>query len=1579
IETLDITTQLAIAAGIEALRDAGIPLIKENDLPSSTGHLGEQWLLPENMRKETGVIFASAFPGLDFFIKEMQNGKEKEFNRKFLLGLLSMGHSQFAQYIGAKGPNTQVNSACSSTSVALAIAEDWIRLGRCKRVLVIAADDVTNSNMTEWIGSGFLASGAATTADRVEKAALPFDKRRNGLLLGMGAIGIVLESQDAAAERGVVPIAEILGTHVANSAFHGLQLNPKHIASEMQDFIQRMEETWQFNRFDIVADLTFFSHETHTPPRGGSASAEVIALRTTFGEVADQILITNTKGFTGHSMGAGIEDVVAAKILEKKIIPPIANFKEVDPSLGDLRYSLGGKYENIRYVLRFAAGFGSQVAFTLFRSPNNNHVGRFIESKYHHWISTLGGSHNHLEVVKRTLKLRIPKIQTTTETASASTSLGKSTPFEEKIHSEVISIVAEKTGYPTSVLGLDMDLEADLGIDTVKQAELIGLIREKWNLSREKGVKISEFPTLGHVVNYIVSRLKQADTQSGVNQSHITAITQQQTSRDPEKAELSLDDSPISDEILRRFKVKFVEQQAGSVSYEMEGKTFLLLTKENPFSDHLVKLLEKKRMNILQYDLAEIGKPDILRIELQSCPPVDGILYLVPHDNIEEVWTRERMDAKNLFAICQTVSFNEHPMLFVASQSPAFGWIDTDSPWIGSVTGFMKALAREWNGNFRVIACQHPEEVIHEFSNEDKVTEVVYRNGKRGAFALHQDNLEIPQPDIKSKIGPNDLLVVTGGAQGITYLSTKKIVELWKPRIAILGRTQRSDDPQLLEDLDEDRLEIRRIQLIDELKTKFERVTPVMIEEAWNNHLKMIQIEKALEELQSLGSEVHYYSVDITDQVAMNRTVQQIQEDYAAEITGIIHGAGIEKSKSIDRKTQTEFDRIHDTKVLGFCNLIQGVNIQNLKICVLFSSIAGRFGNPGQVDYSAANDFLAKTAWFLQKQNIPAVAIDWSAWKEIGMATRGSSTPVLLERGITPIPKDLAVESLIEEILYGKSPEVVIAGALGILEPHPEQNYQHPGLSFPMTDVLHEEGTIGEIISERTLNLDHDLYLADHQIHGSPVLPGVMGLEMFWETFVHSFPEQTVERLERVRFQSPVKVPPGTTKHIRCRLNQENPPKMLLESDRPVIQGVRSNKPIIHFEAQLGPSKDLQKGPKMPLNLTNLPVVLDREEIYSLLFHGPRFQVLGNIRCLSPELLAEVQMPSVSLFSEKTGSLFSMPLVLEAAFQTAGIYCLLHYTSEVLPVSVEQILFYQQTAPAKAVRVVPTGNEDQVFRFDISVINHNDELLCELKGCKLARIGKLKEKPSLLIQDQANTVQQIFQRMNVPVRAVNITNLSTLVGEVVSGFTEKWLCPEEHDHLRQHKITKRRNEWLAGLLAAKIFVMDHSDCFCSPMDIKLIYSPSGSPMINVFTNGTTPQSFPVTISHRMNVAVAYVDFKGNRPGIDLEWLENKPSAFLDEAFTKEEQLLLSEQSDPEAASISLWAAKEAVLKSVELGLNCDLHELQTEEFKPPNQVQLSMTGNLRKRMKQQNQSTRYEVVLGQKERFIGAFCTNKPH
>ena len=598
VSALDRDTQLAIAAGIDALRDAGIPLVMRYKTTSKGTQLPDRWGLPEALRDTTGVIFASAFPGLDSFADEMARyyadharrdqlamlesllAREVEanghstlvqeinrrigeirvaidkdpyvFERRFLLRVLSMGHSQFAEFIGARGPNTQLNSACASTTQAVGLAEDWIHAGRCSRVIVISADDITSDHMIEWMGPGFLASGAAATDEVVTDAAVPFDRRRHGMIIGMGAAALVVESAAAARERGIQPICEVLTTVTANSAFHGTRLDVQHIGQVMEALVAKAEVGSGISRRQIAPQTVFVSHETYTPARGGSASAEIHALRRVFGDAADRIVIANTKGFTGHAMATGIEDVVAVKALETGCVPPVANFKEVDPELGQLNLSKGGMYP-VDYAIHLGAGFGSQISMMLLRwvktkdgirrSPNDlGYAYRIADATaWSAWLSSVAGYRvADLEVVHRTLRVRdhgsatrvaesadeLRPVSVSVHAPQAPPPLGavaeiapnvrfaapapsappKPAATRDSVKEKVLALVAEKTGYPVDMLDLDLDLEADLGVDTVKQAEVFATIREAYNVPREENRKLRDYPTLAHVIRFVYDK-----------------------------------------------------------------------------------------------------------------------------------------------------------------------------------------------------------------------------------------------------------------------------------------------------------------------------------------------------------------------------------------------------------------------------------------------------------------------------------------------------------------------------------------------------------------------------------------------------------------------------------------------------------------------------------------------------------------------------------------------------------------------------------------------------------------------------------------------------------------------------------------------------------------------------------------------------------------------------------------------------------------------------------------------------------------------------------------------------------------
>jgi 3-oxoacyl-(acyl-carrier-protein) synthase len=250
-------------------------------------------------------------------------------------------------------------------------------------MIVVAGDNAASDTLMPWLGNGFRALGAATICPTVELAALPFDIRRSGMILGSGGIGMILESEEGAKRRFAAMSSSglnqpqsilrpfkcrLLGTLISNSAYHGAAMDKVHIAAEMERFISSVEKEQGISRKMIAMNGVYFSHETctHSSPTSSCSFNEIHALRKVFGDDLKHLLILNTKCYTGHPMGVSFEDVVAAEVLVNGYVPPIANSAQLDPNLGpDIKLSRGGKV-SCKYALRFAAGFGSQVAIALY-------------------------------------------------------------------------------------------------------------------------------------------------------------------------------------------------------------------------------------------------------------------------------------------------------------------------------------------------------------------------------------------------------------------------------------------------------------------------------------------------------------------------------------------------------------------------------------------------------------------------------------------------------------------------------------------------------------------------------------------------------------------------------------------------------------------------------------------------------------------------------------------------------------------------------------------------------------------------------------------------------------------------------------------------------------------------------------------------------------------------------------------------------------------------------------------------------------------------------------------------------------
>ncbi len=283
---------------------------------------------------------------------------------------------------------------------------------------------------------------------------------------------------------------------------------------------------------------------------------------------------------------------------------------------------------------------------------------------------------------------------------------------------------------------------------------------------------------------------------------------------------------------------------------------------------------------------------------------------------------------------------------------------------------------------------------------------------------------------IDFNINHEDVVVITGGARGVTAECAVELASRFSPVIILIGRTPFPEqEAEWLRDVIAE-ADIKKAILANFLQDKStnkgdvrKSLSPVELQKMSNKIAANREIIQNLKRISDAGSVVQYYSVDIRNFEDINRAVKDVREKFG-KITAIVHGAGILEDKFIVDKTEAQFSAVFDTKVVGMENLLNATIHDNLKYVVFFSSVAARGGNVGQVDYAMANEVLNKTAQYYSKLhdknrlnslvNCKFLSINWGPW-EGGMVSP-SLKNAFTKRGIELIPLKQGAESFVDEL-----------------------------------------------------------------------------------------------------------------------------------------------------------------------------------------------------------------------------------------------------------------------------------------------------------------------------------------------------------------------------------------------------------------------------------------------------------------------------------------------------------------------------------------------------------------------------------
>jgi acyl transferase domain-containing protein/NAD(P)H-dependent flavin oxidoreductase YrpB (nitropropane dioxygenase family) len=652
-------------------------------------------------------------------------------------------------------------------------------------------------------------------------------------------------------------------------------------------------------------------------------------------------------------------------------------------------------------------------------------------------------------------------------------------PDRTQITSRLLEIVRDRTGYPIETLGLGLDMEADLGIDSIKRVEILGKLRDEFPLfkglsdSAEAMDVLARARTLGAIVEGMMGLVPA----SGPNPSDslrpmpgvpLNSHAAEGKEGDPRASVIASNNGKLRHGNLRRL-LEVVEAPLPTGQLGLMGGGLVLITDDDRgVAEHLAGHLERAGVATERLggpespiDWTSSSAIEAALDRARARGPLAGIVYArtmsqAPAGDgaVTERDSNGRIAAevRGLFLLARTAAGDLQNaaraggacLIGTASMGGRFasaGCTESEfAPAQGGIAGLVKTLAREWPAvRCRVVdfAPADSAEIMAqrlgaEVFADDGWAEVGYDRGRRIRLQTVVSPLceGVTEIELKS----DEPVIISGGARGITALVATELAKTWRPALLIVGTTPLPEERELPETADLCGEAEIKAALHDRLRRTGRAGSPSQIEAAFQSLRRVREVRENLAILRATGATVEYAQVDVCDPQALGKVLNGWRSRYG-DPAGLIHGAGLIKDKLIREKTLESFDRVLATKLDGALNLLRLVRPEALKFTVLFSSIAGRFGNVGQTDYAAANEVLNKLAqWLDRRWPGRVLSLIWGPWSGVGMVSQLESH--LSRRGLGLIAPELGRALLVDELRYGRKGdvEVIYAGGLGTLE-----------------------------------------------------------------------------------------------------------------------------------------------------------------------------------------------------------------------------------------------------------------------------------------------------------------------------------------------------------------------------------------------------------------------------------------------------------------------------------------------------------------------------------------------------------------
>ena len=965
---------------------------------------------------------------------------------------------------------------------------------------------------------------------------------------------------------------------------------------------------------------------------------------------------------------------------------------------------------------------------------------------------------------------------------STATTTNTTTATGDEILAKVLGMVAEKTGYPSDMLELDLDLEADLGVDTVKQAEVFAMVREEFKIPRKEDLKLRDYPTLRHVIDFVKQSLSgeaPAASPAAPGPAEATAAAAPVPVAAP-PAPVAVEANSFASGVLRRptltLRPPLAACKRTGVHLE-KGSRVVVVADHEGAGRLLCDELERRGVQVLRIDARpERGEVESKLHAWAAKGPTAGMFFLASLDPCPSLAEIDLVEFRKQYAdrvlllhgavrgLYEALATSGAFLIAATRMGGHHGYAPggARNPLGGAVVGFVKAAKRE-RPLALVKAVDFPEDMaseavaralLDEAERDPGAVEIGYLAGLRLTVGV-QTMTAVPA-DVKMPVAldADAVFAITGGAGAITVAIVRDLAAASRGTFYLLDARQMPPDSEraLLEKVVKDREGAKR-DVFERMKAEKGRATPAQVEEKLFDLERQAGILEALRSVEEAGGRAFYRQVDVLDANAVRTVVDEIRQQ-SGKLDVILHAAGLERSRSLDRKPVEEFDLVFRVKADGLFNLMAATRDIELKAMVVFSSVAGRFGNAGQADYSAGNDFMCKTVgwWAATRPGALGIALDWTAWGGIGMATRGSIPEIMKRAGIDMLDPVEGLPVIRHALRHGYSGEAVVGRRLGILlEPFdadggldPEGGLAARGkdrsLPLPFTQVSHHwhDGLTAEL----KLDPKVEPFLRDHAIDGIPVLPGVMGIETFAEAAWLLVPSHHVVGLEDLRFLAPMKYYRNEARAaiVRARAVPVADGQVRVYTTLSSVQNIVGREPEekLHFSGVVV----LAPAPAEPSHVQafdRTAAEISREAIYRVYFHGPAYRVLDRVEAAGDHKVIGCMNGDLPLDTADAGhrSLVA-PRLLELCFQTAGVWEIGRTGQLALPAGVARVVVRDPAMSGGPLVAEVTAHEgSDGMTFSARVRDGEGRVRVELEGYRTSRM------PNTLPEDEAGPFRSV--------------------------------------------------------------------------------------------------------------------------------------------------------------------------------------------------------------------------------------------